>query len=130
MKNFTFKRIGNAAKISKQTLDEEMQFKAGVEYAKRRINSVQNKLFGINPCVITRDDLLSGIHKDGKYIKYFLNALMGTNDDENKLTRVRLIKENGEKYRLTCEEQVRCIIEQSIDPNLLGRTYNGWAPYY
>ncbi len=45
-----------------------MQFKAGIEYASARIKSVRNKLIGINPCVITRNDLMSGIHKDGKYI--------------------------------------------------------------
>jgi DNA-dependent protein kinase catalytic subunit len=105
-----------------------MQFKAGIEYASARIKSVRNKLIGINPCVITRNDLMSGIHKDGKYINYFLDVLMSK--DQTDLVRSRLIKENGEFYRLTCEEQVQCIIEQSIDPNLLGRTYNGWAPYY
>jgi len=109
--------------------NEEMQFKAGLEYASARIKSVQNKLIGINPCVITRNDLMSGIHKDGKYINFFTDALM-SKDETNNLKRSRLIKEKGESYRLTCEEQVECIIEQSIDPNLLGRTYNGWAPYY
>lgn len=118
--------IGNASKILKQQiLDEEMQFKAGVEYAQSRIKSVRNKLIGINPCVITRNDLMSGIHKDGKYAKYFVNALMGDAKDE----RYKLVQEKGEKYRLNCEEQVKCIIEQSIDPSILGRTYNGWAPY-
>jgi DNA-dependent protein kinase catalytic subunit len=110
-----------------------MQYSAGVEYAKTRVNSCKNKLDGINPCVITRDDLASGIHKSGKYLKYFNNVVLGLNvkDEQSKpiLKRTKLLEEKGEKYKLTVEEQVECIIEQSIDPNILGRTWNGWQPY-
>ncbi len=126
--------IGSAARIAKRNLNEEMQYTAGVQYAKSRINSVRNKLYGINPCVITRDDLMSGIHMESRFLKYFINVAMGLDmiDEKTncyKLERVRLFKEKGEKYRLSVEEQVKCIIEQSTDLNILGRCWVGWQPF-
>ncbi len=117
----------------KRNLNEEMQYSIGVQYAKSRVNSARNKLYGINPCVITRDDLMSGIHKGSKYLRYFTDAVTGTRvlDAESNfvLERTKILKEKGEKYRLTVEEQVRCIIEQSTDLNLLGRAWVGWQSY-
>lgn len=124
--------IGNAIKIAKKNLNEEMKVTVGIQYAKDRVNSVRNKLYGINPCVIMQNDLLNGIHKDSKYLKYFLNVLMGSNYvDEcgNMMERSRLLKEKGEKYRLSVQEQVNCIIEQSTDVNILSRTWIGWQPF-
>ncbi len=125
--------IGSAVRISKKNLDAEMQYSAGVQYAKGRINSVSKKLSGVNPCVITREDLASGMHKSSRYLRHFVDAVMGMKvvDEAGGLVleRSRLVKERGEGCRLSCEEQVRCIIEQSMDPGLLGRTWNGWNPY-
>ena len=76
---------------------------------------------------------MSGILKNSKFIKYFLNVLLGKHvvDSESKfvLERTKLLCEKGDNYKLTVEEQVNCIIEQSIDPDILGRTWNGWQPY-
>ncbi len=125
--------IGNAMRISKKNLDEDMQYSAGVEYAKGRINNVSKKLNGVNPCVITKEDLVSGIHKNSRYLKYFVDAVMGLKivDETGALVmeRSKLVIERGEASTLSCEEQVKCIIEQSMDPGLLGRTWNGWNPY-
>ena len=30
---------------------------------------------------------------------------------------------------LTPSEQVAVLVEQATDPNILGRTYQGWAPW-
>ena len=127
-----FKLKGNAIK-EKRNLDEDLQYSFGIEYAKNRVNSTKNKLDGINPCVIVRDDLMGGIHKVSKYLDAYVNVALGINEtDKNSelvYERARILKEKGEKYRLTTEEQVRCIIEQSMDPNILGRMYYGWQPY-
>lgn len=111
-----------------------MQQTMCLQYARSRVNSVKSKLYGINPCVITRDDLMSGIHKESRFLKHYINAALGadlaTNDSARLLSqRSRILKENGEKYRLTVEEQVKCIIEQSTDLNILGRTWLGWQPF-
>lgn len=128
--------IGNAMKIAKKNLNEEMQHHAGLQYAKSRINCVKDKLDGINPCVITCHDLKNGTHKDSRYLKYFVDVATGANavkeiggERHYLMERKRLLEEKGEKYRLTIEEQVRCIIEQAIDPDILSRTWNGWLPY-
>lgn len=104
-----------------------------MSYAQDRVKSAKNKLLGINPCVITRNDLISGTLKDGKYINEFLNTACGLNaidkDGNYLMERTRILNEKKKNYYLTLEEQVRCIIEQSIDPDILGRTWNGWEPY-
>jgi DNA-dependent protein kinase catalytic subunit len=90
------------------------------------------KLSGINPCVITRNDLTTGILKDSKYLNEILNVSLGQNAVDNGLfimLRTKLLKEKNENYKLTVEEQVKCIIEQSTDPDILGRTYAGWEPF-
>ncbi|CAF0815340.1 unnamed protein product [Brachionus calyciflorus] len=125
--------IGSAIKIAKKNLNEEMQLTLGLNYAKDRVNSVRDKLNGINPSVIMRNDLQSGVHKESIYLEYFIQVLLGLNvvneDGELILDRAKLLKEKGEKYRLTVEEQVKCIIEQSTDLNILGRTWVGWQPF-
>lgn len=30
---------------------------------------------------------------------------------------------------LSVEKQVACLIDQATDPNVLGRTYEGWEPW-
>ena len=30
---------------------------------------------------------------------------------------------------LSVESQVACLIDQAMDPNILGRTYTGWEPW-
>lgn len=102
-----------------------MQFSIGVQYAKGRVNSARDKLYGINPCVITRNDLASGLNKESQFFKHFVRVAIGTADSE----RAKLLAERGDDYRLTTEEQVKCIIEQSTDPNILARAWIGWQPY-
>jgi DNA-dependent protein kinase catalytic subunit len=136
---------GNAARIAnKQIAKQSMasndinlndeNYKVTLQYAESRIKSTKDKLDGINPCVITRNDLANSINKDSQYLEYIINAVTGSNSYNNnkskiKLERNEILKQNGDTYRLTIEEQVKCIIEQSTDPDILGRTYIGWQPY-
>jgi hypothetical protein len=130
---------GNAIRIEKKNLEEksnsyrdDKKYSSGVAYAKGRINSARNKLIGINPCVIVRNDLLSGIHKKSQYLEYYINVATGRNerDKNSKLIYKRSEwLEKGENCRLSVEDQVKCIIEQSVDSNILGRTWVGWEPF-
>jgi hypothetical protein len=98
--------------------------------------------------VITHEDLLNGTLKDikyikdsspngnineNKYIKEFCNVILGLSAIDEKgefiMLRTKLLKEKKKTYQLTVEEQVKCIIEQSTDPDILGRAYFGWEPY-
>lgn len=125
--------IGSALKIAKKNLNEDMEISLGLQYAKDRVNSVKQKLYGIHPSVIMKNDLYNGIHKDSKYLQFIVDVLLGSKIvDKNGnqiLERTKLLKKNGEKYRLTVEEQVKCIIDQSTDVNILGRTWIGWQSF-
>ena len=103
-----------------------------MSYAKGRIKSAKNKLAGINPAVIVRDDLMSGIHKKSQYLEYYINVATGLYEkDKNSKFIYKRSEwlEKGEKCRLSVEDQVKCIIEQSVDSNILGRTWVGWEPF-
>ena len=103
-----------------------------VEYAKGRINSAKNKLAGVNPCVIVRDDLMTGIHKKSQYLEFYINVATGRKEREKDSSftykRAEWL-EQGENIKLSVEDQVKCIIEQSVDTNILGRTYYGWESF-
>jgi len=45
--------------------------------------------------------------------------------------RYELISKKNAKLitNLSVVEQVDCLIDHSIDPNILGRTWVGWTPY-
>jgi hypothetical protein len=67
---------------------------------------------------------MEGIHKDSKYLKYILNVALGQDTDSSSTTellRAKILKDKGEMYRLSVEEQVKCIIEQATDPSILCR---------
>ena len=101
-----------------------------MDYAKSRVNSVKQKLYGINPSVIMNSDLTMG-HKDKPHVLKNLYSVSLGIDPSTKFVsqRAKLYKEKGKMYRLTVEEQVACIIEQSTDLNILGRTWCGWQPF-
>jgi DNA-dependent protein kinase catalytic subunit len=37
--------------------------------------------------------------------------------------------QRAKPYDGTVENQVECLIDHATDPNLLGRTFNGWDPW-
>lgn len=78
-----------------------------------------------------RDDLSSGVHKEKPaLLKNFINVLVGEDAATKFMSeRAKILREKGENYRLTVEEQVNCIIDQSTDLNILGRTWCGWQPF-
>ncbi len=134
VKNIYLNKIkGSAKRISKKNQYEEVEYSTGINYAKERVRSSKDKLNGINPCVITVNDLVNGVHKDGKYTRAFINAACGLNAIDDKgdyeMLRTRLFKQKKEDYKLSIEEQVKCIIEQSMDLEILGRAWQGWEPF-
>ena len=82
--------------------------------------------------MIVRDDLMCGIHKKSQYLEHFINVATGRNEREKNSTFVYKRAEwldKGEHIRLSVEDQVKCIIEQAVDTNILGRTFYGWEPF-
>jgi hypothetical protein len=78
-----------------------------------------------------RDDLSAGVHKEKPaLLKHYISVTIGEDAATKYVsTRAQLLRERGEKARLTVEEQVTCLIEQATDLNILGRTWCGWQPF-
>lgn len=84
-----------------------------VQYAKR-------KLAGANPAVITCDELFLG-HEKSPAFRDFTAVSRGSKDHN--------IRAQEPESGLSEETQVKCLIDQATDPNILGRTWTGWEPW-
>ena len=83
---------------------------------------VKRKLQKTNPAYITYSELQEkSVHSTAPYLKALQQVVLG---DPSANVRARV----KEKCHSTME-QVECLIDQATDPNILGRTYNGWAPW-
>ncbi|XP_068717854.1 DNA-dependent protein kinase catalytic subunit-like isoform X1 [Montipora capricornis] len=89
-------------------------------YPRQKIQNARKKLEGFNPAFVMRDDLMLG-HKSNPWYKPMEAVCLG---DEAVNIRARE-PESG----LSVESQVACLIDQAMDPNILGRTYDGWEPW-
>ncbi|XP_067044034.1 DNA-dependent protein kinase catalytic subunit-like isoform X2 [Acropora muricata] len=89
-------------------------------YPRQKIQNAKKKLEGFNPAYVMRDDLALG-HKSTSWYKSMENVCLG-----DAKTNIRAQEpESG----LSVESQVACLIDHAIDPNILGRTYDGWEPW-
>nr|XP_006812077.1 PREDICTED: DNA-dependent protein kinase catalytic subunit-like [Saccoglossus kowalevskii] len=90
-------------------------------YAKDRINNARRKLQGANPCHITRDELKMNMNIKKHYCTGYIDVCMG---DKKYSMRTR-----EPATGLSVEKQVACLVDQAIDPNILGRAYEGWEAW-
>lgn len=74
----------------------------------------------MNPSQITTQELSSTRHKTEKYYDHLVEAVKGKKDS----LRVNY----HTKQFLDVHEQVDCLIDISIDPNIIGRVWIGWSP--
>uniref|UniRef100_A0A2K5DLH3 DNA-dependent protein kinase catalytic subunit n=1 Tax=Aotus nancymaae TaxID=37293 RepID=A0A2K5DLH3_AOTNA len=89
-------------------------------YPRQKICYAKRKLAGANPAVITCDELLLGHEKSPAFRDYV--AVARGSKDHNVRARE---PEGG----LSEETQVKCLMDQATDPNILGRTWEGWEPW-
>ncbi|XP_045147611.1 DNA-dependent protein kinase catalytic subunit [Echinops telfairi] len=89
-------------------------------YPLQKVNYAKRKLAGANPAVITCDELRLGHEKEPAFGDYV--AVARGNKDHNIRAQVMA---SG----LSEEIQVKCLIDQATDPNILGRTWEGWEPW-
>lgn len=89
-------------------------------YPRQKIHYAKRKLAGANPAAVTCDELLLGHEKVLAFQDYM--AVARGNKDHNIRAQV---PESG----LSEEAQVKCLIDQATDPNILGRTWEGWEPW-
>ena len=142
MQSYAKRKGGDSVDNVEEDEDGDGEFSScthGEAYAKRRVNSVRSKLAGVNPCVIVRNDLGESMVRDSPHFAAFVNTACGANINEPDTggaapsskwpLRAKLLKEHGEAYKLSVDEQVKCIVEMATDEAILGRTWTGWQPF-
>ena len=85
-----------------------------------QVDNALQKLSGKHPADIMLLELTAK-HANGAHWKA-LQAIVKGDDSHNVRTKVA-----GDQ--LSVEDQVRCLLDQATDPNILGRTWQGWKPY-
>ena len=92
-----------------------------VWFPKKKIEIVQRKLNGDNPAYIAVAELKESVHASQPFIKALSAIVLG---DPASCVRARV-----KEHCANAQEQVECLIDQATDPNILARTYSGWAPW-
>ncbi|XP_032675638.1 DNA-dependent protein kinase catalytic subunit-like isoform X2 [Odontomachus brunneus] len=87
---------------------------------KRNIRTVEKKLNGIHPSLITLEQLKE-VHNGEHLTRY--QAIITGNDES---IQARATVQND---YLTPAEQVNCLLDQATDLNILGRMYDKWQPW-
>lgn len=96
--------------------------------ARARVRIVERKLEGAHPSHLTLADLRGTIADNVKKElirsksgwEAVTDIVLGAADSDR-----RAMPEDG----LSAEQQVRALVEQATDPNILGRTWAGWLPF-
>uniref|UniRef100_A0A8B9M759 DNA-dependent protein kinase catalytic subunit n=1 Tax=Accipiter nisus TaxID=211598 RepID=A0A8B9M759_9AVES len=114
-KNFEQRQLKKGGTWIKEINTSEVNW-----YPLQKVSYVKRKLTGANPATITCDELRLGHEKSPSYNDFAAVARGST--DHNIRTKE---PEDG----LSEETQVRCLIDQATDPNILGRVWEGWEPW-
>uniref|UniRef100_A0A8U8BGC8 DNA-dependent protein kinase catalytic subunit n=1 Tax=Geospiza parvula TaxID=87175 RepID=A0A8U8BGC8_GEOPR len=104
-KNFEQRQLKKGGTWIKEINTSEVNW-----YPLQKVNYVRRKLTGANPAIITCDELRLGHERSPAYNDFAAVARGNSNHD------IR-------------ETQVRCLINQATDPNILGRVWEGWEPW-
>uniref|UniRef100_A0A8C7SDY8 DNA-dependent protein kinase catalytic subunit n=1 Tax=Oncorhynchus mykiss TaxID=8022 RepID=A0A8C7SDY8_ONCMY len=114
-KNFELKQLKKGG-----TWTESVNIKEINWYPLQKVNFARRKLEGANPATITSEELKLGFEKDSAF-KAMQSVALG-NEEHN--VRARLGPDS-----LSVESQVDCLLDQAMDPNILGRVWVGWEPW-
>lgn len=79
-----------------------------------------NTCFVFSVCSFSSDELLLG-HEKAPAFRDYVAVARGSKDHN--------IRAREPEGGLSEETQVKCLIDQATDPNILGRTWEGWEPW-
>lgn len=108
--------LKHAKKIELSVNDDENNW-----YPQEKISDANLKFAGIHPLVIFIKDIKSRRYDSKDLQEKILEYLEGVQGCDYRADQ----KREG----LSPEQQVKCLIDQAIDRNLLGRMYLGWEPW-
>uniref|UniRef100_A0A8C3RFN2 DNA-dependent protein kinase catalytic subunit n=1 Tax=Cyanoderma ruficeps TaxID=181631 RepID=A0A8C3RFN2_9PASS len=114
-KNFEQRQLKKGGTWIKEINTSEVNW-----YPLQKVSYVRRKLTGANPAIITCDELRLGHEKSPAYNDFAAVARGNSNHD---------IRAKEPEDGLSEETQVRCLIDQATDPNILGRVWEGWEPW-
>ncbi|XP_053105021.1 DNA-dependent protein kinase catalytic subunit isoform X2 [Hemicordylus capensis] len=114
-KNFELKQLKKGGTWTKEINTDEVNW-----YPLQKVNVAKRKLAGANPAVITSDELRLGHEKSAAY-KDYISVARGSKEYN--------IRAREPADGLSEETQVKCLIDQATDPNILGRVWEGWEPW-
>ncbi|KAJ7402013.1 hypothetical protein BTVI_90061 [Pitangus sulphuratus] len=114
-KNFEERQLKKGGTWIKEINTSEVNW-----YPLQKVNYVRRKLTGANPAIITCDELRLGHEKLPCYKDFAAVARGNASQD---------IRAKEPEDGLSEETQVRCLIDQATDPNILGRVWEGWEPW-
>ncbi|XP_009101121.3 DNA-dependent protein kinase catalytic subunit isoform X1 [Serinus canaria] len=114
-KNFEQRQLKKGGTWIKEINTSEVNW-----YPLQKVNYVRRKLTGANPAIITCDELRLGHERSPAYNDFAAVARGNSNHD---------IRAKEPEDGLSEETQVRCLIDQATDPNILGRVWEGWEPW-
>ncbi|CAH1795603.1 unnamed protein product [Owenia fusiformis] len=107
--------------------------KVGEWYPREKISYARRKLEGGNPAFIIRDEFHLGATYNNhnvfpeSYKKAFDSVILGASN--SKRDGYQSFRSKLPEKGLSVEDQVKALIDQAIDPNILGRVYGGWEPW-
>jgi DNA-dependent protein kinase catalytic subunit len=90
-------------------------------FPRKKIQIAQRKLELTNPAYITLSELNESIHCNKSYMSALKDIVLG----DPTLNIRATIKEKCSSTK----EQIECLIDQATDPNILGRSWGGWAAW-
>ncbi|KAM7390735.1 hypothetical protein PAMA_008770 [Pampus argenteus] len=114
-KNFELKQLKKGGTWTESVNTKEINW-----YPLQKVNFARRKLEGANPAAITSEELQLGFEKDAAFTG-MQSVALGTAEHN---IRARLPAAD-----LTVEKQVDCLLDQAMDPNVLGRVWAGWEPW-
>ncbi|KAM9553657.1 DNA-dependent protein kinase catalytic subunit [Salvelinus alpinus] len=114
-KNFELKQLKKGGTWTESINTKEINW-----YPLQKVNFARRKLEGANPATITSEELKLGFEKDSAF-KGMQSVALGS---EEHNVRARLGPDG-----LSVESQVDCLLDQAMDPNILGRVWVGWEPW-
>ncbi|XP_070783882.1 DNA-dependent protein kinase catalytic subunit [Enoplosus armatus] len=114
-KNFEQKQLKKGGTWTENVNTKEINW-----YPLQKVDFARRKLEGANPAAITSEELKLGFEKDAAF-PGMQSVASGTKEHN---IRAKLPAEG-----LSVEKQVDCLLDQAMDPNVLGRVWVGWEPW-
>ncbi|XP_042366176.1 DNA-dependent protein kinase catalytic subunit [Plectropomus leopardus] len=114
-KNFELKQLKKGGTWTDDVNTKEINW-----YPLQKVNFARRKLEGANPAAITSEELKLGFEKDAAFPG--MQSVASGTEEHN-------IRAKLPAAGLSVEKQVDCLLDQAMDPNVLGRVWAGWEPW-